>query len=435
MWTDRTLIFGLACALTITAGARSARACELMSNVFETWPADGPLAINAFAVFTGTYIHDNPEKFTVLVNGQPVEAIVSQHLSGENTQGFDQIALRPLDPPPIGASWSVKFNEKLVGTFTVTAADHTPPAAPPASMHFDVDDFASSVCSSCIGSAVNYWPHFPQGAEDGGAPLVHAIYLGHPDAADDKLFAVRRVGPQTPLRASLRESWFADDVPVTEGVCVTLRLLDLAGNEAASALRSCKPCHARIDPMQEQCFGVPVNEEPAWTDADLFPGGSCQADSAPPLPPEGFPEPDPGTTGDDTSTGDTATSDITTTGDTSTDTTTDGTTSNGITTGVTTTGDTTTDNTTTGDTTTDDTTSSTTSTTGEDTATPTTSSTLEPTTAGPGATTTDGSSSDSGDTAEAGLDKTLCGCRGEPSSPAGLALLLLAGLRRRSRRS
>jgi len=434
MWTNRTLFLGLACALTVAAGARSARACEPMSNVFETWPADGPLPINAFAVFTGTYIHDHPEKFILLVDGQPVEAIVSQHLSGETPQGFDQIALRPLDPPPIGASWSVKFGAKTVGTFTVTAADHTPPAAPPASMHFDVDDFASSVCSSCVGSAVNYWPHFPQGVEDGGTPLVHAIYLGHPDAADDKLFAVRRVGPQTPFHASLAESWFVDELPVTEGVCVTLRLLDLAGNEAANALRSCKPCHARIDPMQEECFGVPVKEEPAWTDADLFPGGSCQAESAPPLPPEGFPEPDPGTTGDDTdgdtTTGDTTTSDVTTTGDTSTDTTSDGVTSNGITTGETTTLDTTT-----GDTTAGETTSSATSTTGEDTATPTTSSTLEPTTTGPGVTTTDGSSNDSGDTAESGLDKALCGCRGEPSSAAGLALLLLAGLRRRSRRS
>ncbi len=126
----------------------------------------------------------------------------------------------------------------------------------------------------------------------------------------------------------------------------------------------------------------------------LFPGGTCEAEQVPPLPPEQLPEPEPDTTTGETSAGETGTGE-TTTGEPSSESTSA---------------------------------ASTTANTSSEEPVPTTSdaSTLDPTTVDPGASaTSEGASESASGGASGGAeetpDKVGCGCNGDASSLWGLA--------------
>jgi MYXO-CTERM domain-containing protein len=58
-----------------------------------------------------------------------------------------------------------------------------------------------------------------------------------------------------------------------EALCFRASVRDVAGNPAGETVHACAPCNYRKDPAGMGDFSPPP--EPAWTAADIYPGGSC----------------------------------------------------------------------------------------------------------------------------------------------------------------
>jgi hypothetical protein len=125
-----------------------------------------------------------------------------------------------------------------------------------------------------IDSDVAYWIE-AEGtpAAEGEAPVLYTVEALADAGAIDPLWTGRTLitATSTPfVRRAVLEELAGEEVP--EAFCYRVRAQDTAGHAGAGEILTCKPCHYRADPPGTS---VSAPEEPAWTEADIYPGGMC----------------------------------------------------------------------------------------------------------------------------------------------------------------
>lgn len=302
----RASIAAIACLL---AWPGEAEACEPFVGVSSVFPdEEGGLPANGIVVIRGSFI--KAVHLRMFVDDVEVETEVVERFSGPVGPNWGEfIALRAAELPPAGSELEVRHCEvasqcDVLRHWTLGEADDVPPLLPTRVQYDYVEhsDCGSNSCSSFVTDRLGY------------------VQVEAPDD-EPRLISVRIRNTQRPSEqlyfhitddlSSTAVFTFADEMsPGTTpdaGVCVEVRVFDLAGNEAGHALETCAPCHVGVGPVPGDCF--PTEQE--WTDADLFPGGECEGIPVDALPPLPAPlDPVGGTTG-----GSSSTSDGTSTGD------------------------------------------------------------------------------------------------------------------------
>ena len=211
-------------------------------------------------------------------------------------------AVRAEPMPPIGSTVTFKVHGTPDETYAyvIGESDFMPPA-PLTGVSVDVHDYPTidggSTCDFNYG--INLWVHLTGGVQDAGSAIVHNIYLNDKGTGDDGWLAGTVEATDGLVAVPRNYTWTEEHDPI-QGFCVTVRTFDLAGNQASHAHRICSACRARIEPGEQWSDAV-VTVMPAWSEADVVPGGQCSStkfpsDEQPPPPP-----PVDGTTGSDTS--------------------------------------------------------------------------------------------------------------------------------------
>lgn len=298
MRAARRLVIALAMGLGAAAWAVPAGACEPSTVPWASIPPSGAtLPANAAVVLVG---NANLDYVELRVDGVPVPFEAVPRLSGhESPYGWwTDVAVRPVDPPPLGATLEVEACDVWgcgyapVFTFEVTAPDVDAPAAPTAAW-FDLHDLPSGCPdSSCPPGEPDlaYWITVEGSAPDAGSPVV-TLVRGMTVEAQSVQWIFGHADPQTGRLWHLTsDNWWDGSRPLELSMCFEVRTFDLAGNEAAWGFETCAPCHVVRTDEPDACW---TEEEPAWTDADLFDGGECSGVTIPPLPMD---DPDTGTT-------------------------------------------------------------------------------------------------------------------------------------------
>jgi hypothetical protein len=160
-------------------------------------------------------------------------------------------------------------------SFTAGPEDLT---APPAteSVEFDVHEYVglASDPGSCFPPTdVAYYVRLKAPADS--EATSYWMIDGY-DAATGKtlIFSTFRQRSQADKLVLRFDDKALQGAALPSGICVEVTGVDLAGNKT-QPLRACKPCRFRKD-TQLQPSSSPI-DEPSWTDADIVPGGACDA--------------------------------------------------------------------------------------------------------------------------------------------------------------
>lgn len=277
--------------LGLVAPAPRAEACSPPPpGVYQTLPATGaswPLNVPVH-LFGGAALGDGVDSFyTATVNGQPATLVeVSEKTS---LDGSLQVRVEP--PPSIGDVVAI------AGTFcpaelscypiemeyTVAAEDVAGIDAAPA-LWFDLHEHAHEPGGSCgPPGTLTWWLHLEDLATQTASesPLIYTVTAFAPGdlSTPVRTWSLLGRGGDEAL-----EVWGDVDpagVDPAEAFCFRVDVADLAGNPGQSSSTSCAPCRFHAD--EEYAAG-----EPAWSSADVYPGGLC-ADGAvnPTVEPEG----------------------------------------------------------------------------------------------------------------------------------------------------
>lgn len=274
----------LACFAVVSFGCvvgleRGAAAClPPEPGLFKTVPAEGQkYPGNAALIFTGHQI--TLDKATVTVDGQPASLVDASDLFPY----YGKVAL--IEPMPAPGQAVVVAGDFCADpvvcppetlSFVAAAVDAEAPAAPEA-IHFDVHDypdFMSSPGDCQTDSDVAYWIEVEgTPAAEGEAPVLYTVEALADAASTDPLWtglALITAGSTPFVRRAVLEELVGEQVP--EAFCYRVRAMDTAGHAGAGEILTCKPCHYRADPPGTS---VTAPEEPAWTEADIYPGGMC----------------------------------------------------------------------------------------------------------------------------------------------------------------
>lgn len=246
--------------LTVTATAawaipQVADACSCFPDADLQWPADGgQMAANDALRIISTCGGIQPSEFDVWINGEEATLVTTER--GPLT-GF---AIEPAPAP--GATVDLRacpgygsceaFEELeqelgegiLEASFTVTEEDGLRPLAPTVARttfeQTEVDEYAGDGCGSeVIGTRVAQdWTVELDPAADDEA-LVYVVTVG-PSDADDPAQRHRFVREGTePTTVTLRRFPTSQELDDGQEICVTVRAVDMAGNES-DAVTDCQ---------------------------------------------------------------------------------------------------------------------------------------------------------------------------------------------------
>lgn len=165
--------------------------------------------------------------------------------------------------------------------FTATAADvlaPPPPTSVEVELH-DYPDFRSNGGDCQSDSDLAYWVHIASvGPASGEAPVLYDVAaLRTPDlttVAASRIVLAR--GDATTVEFRLLAAALGG-APPSSAFCFRVSTIDAAGNLTLAFVDACAPCHERVDPPGTSQLPP---DEPAWTGADLAPGGACGAAGA-----------------------------------------------------------------------------------------------------------------------------------------------------------
>jgi MYXO-CTERM domain-containing protein len=277
----------LLAAAALTAPGRPAEACSPPSaGLQQTIPA-AKLPASSAIVFIGFGI--SLEGVKASVSGSPgsdLKLVAAQDrfpalFGTDGTVNTFSNAYFLDPPPPAGQTATISGNfcngapqcEKTV-SFEVLPADSSAPEAPE-DVHYDrydYPDFKSSGGDCQNDSALGYWVHIKQKAAASEEVLVLYRVEAFADAALTKpLFGSVVLSQGAETAVAFRPM----TAPAAPGdVCLRVTTFDSSGNASPDVKLTCKPCHSRTDPPAGTT-NPSLPQEPAWTDADIAPGGAC----------------------------------------------------------------------------------------------------------------------------------------------------------------
>lgn len=277
-------------AFLLMASPRNAEACSpLPPGIQSTIPAnDGTHPANATVLISGVDL--DVSKIVAKVDGAPAVVKPASTLA-ISSNSFGAGAQAITFEPALKAGQKVELSGSICSfdggtdctlalSFTVGESDTVAPGAiEKVSLDiYDYNDFKSSGgdCQSNSDMAIfasiqakedkadpGYWLVDGYDAKTGKNLLFSGVYI-----RDDSK-------SNYPIRL-LKNALQGNEVP--SGICIEVTGFDLAGNKT-EAVRQCDPCRFRQDPAP----GTPENfppTEPAWTDADIVPGGACDPGGA-----------------------------------------------------------------------------------------------------------------------------------------------------------
>lgn len=280
------LSFSLVSAAALVALAwpvRDAQACSPPGAALtgSIPPSGATYPANAAIFFQGYDI--SLDAVSVTVDGQPASFTTATDVSSSRLAA---ITARVSPTPAAGQT------VRIFGTFCaaphcevsdityVTSAPDTTPPASPASLSFDVHDytdFESSGGDCQSSSDAAWWIEVgttpPQPTE---SPVVVVIEGSRNESFDDVVFSSSAFVSAATTNLNVRR--LVDEAlngPLAEDFCIRASVRDAAGNEAVTVVQACRPCHFRKESTMTS-FGPP--QEPAWTDDDIYEGGTCDAD-------------------------------------------------------------------------------------------------------------------------------------------------------------
>jgi hypothetical protein len=288
------LTVGLA-ATSLLLAPRAARACSPPPpEVLSVTPGDGQSYPANAAIYLEGY-GLSLEGATVTVDGAPaalVPVTLAEGLAPANGL-FGQTLTARVEPAPAAGqtvvlrgtfcgdfpSGEAPCGERVI-TYTATAPDAAAPPRPPEARYdvHDHTDFLPAGPGSCfVPSELTYWvsltPPLPAAGE---APVAYVVEGFRDAALSSRVFVHSALA--TPELPAFGQRLLASALGTTSpaDLCVRVRAVDLAGNEAGEAAVTCDPCHLKTDPSGGQ-MGAGPPPQPTWTPADIFPGGSCDA--------------------------------------------------------------------------------------------------------------------------------------------------------------
>lgn len=260
----------------LALGPRLARACDPVEGFYDSIPTSGsPLPANGIILLRGgSFGLDDVE---LRVNGDLVEFEETDALG---SLWFER-GIRPLNPPAPGDELVLTGTgcfspgcELQTYSFQVVEADDEDPASVD-DLSFDAWQHELSEVDSCGdgGHSYTYWVRFTAPSDSGATGLVRTwVEAFDPADAGDPITSDYRDTPDLMGATVVPLGVAAESVtdPFEEAICVRVRRVDVAGNTDPNPPEICAPCRARRDPQEPY-----RNEEPPWTDADLYPGGAC----------------------------------------------------------------------------------------------------------------------------------------------------------------
>jgi MYXO-CTERM domain-containing protein len=238
-----------------------------------THPANAPVLLRGYNL--------QLDALEATVNGQPATAKTVLTVAG--ALGYDQqtLAFEPAPKPGQQVTLKGKVCESfgpedkctLDLAFSASAEDLTAPP-PIDAVEFDVHDHPamnSSVGSCTSPTDLAYFVRLKAATDS--ETTSYWLVDGY-DAATGKTLVFSAVRPRQQDKLVLR---FTDDSlqgnPLPSGICIEVTGVDLAGNKTAP-VRACDPCRFRKETGDPSMDGFPP-QEPAWTEADVVPGGAC----------------------------------------------------------------------------------------------------------------------------------------------------------------
>ncbi|WP_155798176.1 hypothetical protein [Sorangium cellulosum] len=279
-WTS-----GIIAALLCTAAMESsAEACSPpLPGLTGTLPeSGGSLPANAAIFFDGYSI--SLDAVSVTVGGEPASLVAVTDLP---SLGYSLVAR--IDPPP-GEGQAIVIEGDFCRAaepcgptrieLTAGAADADAPAGP-SGVSFDVHDhadFKSSGGDCQVDSDLSWWVTVEgEIAGSGEAPVITTIEAFLDDTFTDPVMSQSRLMNAAALTVALsRTTDVLDGAAAPEAFCFRATAIDAAGNAAGEAVHACKPCYYRKDPETAQP-GLGAPPEPAWTEGDIYPGGTCDS--------------------------------------------------------------------------------------------------------------------------------------------------------------
>jgi hypothetical protein len=239
----------------------------------ETYPG------NAAVFFLGYGI--SLDAVTVKIDGQPASFTAAADI---DALGLGTLSARIAPTPSKGQVVTIEGNfcepanpcDNTI-TFTAGDADNTPPAAPTAISFdiYDYPDFKSSGGDCQSDSDLAWWIDVsatPPAASE--SRVVLHVEAFRDETFKELVFAESTFinGPMTSL-SSRHTINVLNGAAAPEALCFRASVRDVAGNPSGETVHACAPCNYRKDAAGMADFSAPP--EPAWTAADIYPGGSC----------------------------------------------------------------------------------------------------------------------------------------------------------------
>ncbi|WP_437573560.1 hypothetical protein [Sorangium sp. So ce887] len=283
-WTAG-IIAALACTL---ATESSADACSPpLSGLTGTFPeSGGTLAANAAVFFSGYSI--SLDGVSVTVDGAPASLVAMPDV---RASGYS-LAARIEPSPGEGQAIVIEgdFCEPLEGCdaarieLTAGAADTDAPPGP-RGLSFDVHDhvdFESGGGDCQLDTDLSFWVTAEgESAGSGEAPVIYTIEAFRDDTFTDLVLSESRLMNAASVTLGIgRTADVLDGADAPEALCFRAAAMDTAGNVAGETVHACKPCYYRKDPDTAQPGSTPPSE-PAWAEADIYPGGTCDSGMGP----------------------------------------------------------------------------------------------------------------------------------------------------------
>jgi MYXO-CTERM domain-containing protein len=273
-----------AAALTLSAAAASANACEPpQPGVFSTIPADGEkYPADAAVILRGQGL--SLTDASVTVDGQAAA------LNDMSTwfEGIDLFAVK-VEPTPAAGQ-----NVVITGTFCDPGS-----GCKPITLHYEATATIKAIPPpiEVVEYNIHDYPDFVPGSGDcqsnSGFTAWMKLKTTIPDQAKDGAWMYKITahatqqweGPKHTFWGFVDASWnpevelrmwsdLATNGALPEGVVFDIQIYDSAGNNSSTPGVINKPCHYRADSVSSDSSPPP---EPVWTEADIYPGGTCES--------------------------------------------------------------------------------------------------------------------------------------------------------------
>jgi hypothetical protein len=238
----------------------------------DTYPANAALFFEGYDI--------SLDGVTVTVDGQP--ATLQPVTDGPISKVGTLVATIQPKPAPgqtvivSGQFCDDSFCKPTSIEFEAGAEDNTPPPSTEiASFNvYDYPDFKSSGGDCQTNSDLAWFFQLTAPALAAGeSPRIWTLERASDESFSDAKEIVSTFVNGTSFGITDRElAAILGDKSAPEAFCFRVKTSDASGNTGGVSSVVCKPCNYRVD-TGAQPFSPPA--EPAWTSADVFPGGTC----------------------------------------------------------------------------------------------------------------------------------------------------------------